>query len=286
MEKTIGKKVMEIIKKKYLNTPGFRGRNELFYSSDHRLFLNILSIISLAFVLISYSVHVFFDSEFIARLTLEDGFFETSGAILFLFASLIFFFTYYSTRSTHSQFPRLIKGNIIFLLLSIIFLFGFLEEISWGQRYLNIETPEMLKKINLQQEINIHNLKIFHRLNENGHKSGWDLMLNIDRLFSVFWFSCCIVLPLLCAFNNPFKNIINKLNIPILPLFFGLVFFINYITSKLILINQITPIRTVIEIKEFNCALLFFIVSIWFFKNHLGFKKIQRRKNNASVLGN
>ena len=42
-------------------------------------------------------------------------------------------------------------------LLSIAWLIFALEEISWGQRVFNIESPSFFKEYNYQQETNIHN---------------------------------------------------------------------------------------------------------------------------------
>jgi hypothetical protein len=36
-----------------------------------------------------------------------------------------------------------------------------MEEISWGQRLLGIETPEYLMEINIQKELSFHNIKQF-----------------------------------------------------------------------------------------------------------------------------
>lgn len=48
----------------------------------------------------------------------------------------------------------------VFLLL-LILVIG--EEISWGQRIFDIQTPDFIKNINKQHEINIHNLKPLQR---------------------------------------------------------------------------------------------------------------------------
>lgn len=42
--------------------------------------------------------------------------------------------------------------------------FTTLEEISWGQRILGFETPELLRKGNVQGEFNLHNLPWFHEV--------------------------------------------------------------------------------------------------------------------------
>jgi hypothetical protein len=38
-----------------------------------------------------------------------------------------------------------------------------MEEINWGQRIFNIATPEILRSVNVQQEINLHNLDGLHQ---------------------------------------------------------------------------------------------------------------------------
>ena len=122
----------------------------------------------------------------------------------------------------------------------------------------------------MQGEINIHNLQIFHGLNEDGDKkSGWKLLLNIDRLFSIFWFTCCFLVPLLYKINSQLKKILDQINFPIIPLSIGSFFLLNYFFARIlnfyydnILIQPLT------EVKESNFAFLFFIVALWFFKNY------------------
>lgn len=47
---------------------------------------------------------------------------------------------------------------IAFSLLAILFFFIAFEEISWGQRILNIETPDSIASNNAQGELTVHNL--------------------------------------------------------------------------------------------------------------------------------
>ena len=78
----------------------------------------------------------------------EDKLFESITALLFFASSIILF------NTAAGMGKR--KCSVIILGLAIL-LFG-LEEISWGQRLFGMETPEVLKKINHQKEINIHNI--------------------------------------------------------------------------------------------------------------------------------
>jgi hypothetical protein len=55
---------------------------------------------------------------------------------------------------------RLILHGVLYGALSIGLLFVAIEEISWGQRILNIATPAYLEQHNTQKEISLHNLHI------------------------------------------------------------------------------------------------------------------------------
>lgn len=90
----------------------------------------------------------------------EDGIFETMTAIFLFLASLAFF---YSGRIS-------IKKKLDLKTVSAQFFLGFfclffcMEEISWGQRILDISSPQWAQKFNSQDETNAHNIcnEIFH----------------------------------------------------------------------------------------------------------------------------
>ena len=50
------------------------------------------------------------------------------------------------------------RQRLFFLLLAAALFYVVMEEISWGQRIIGFETPELLMQHNLQHEANIHNL--------------------------------------------------------------------------------------------------------------------------------
>ncbi len=52
------------------------------------------------------------------------------------------------------------NGFIVFFVLTLLLAF---EEISWGQRFFDIPTPDFIKQINVQNEITLHNLGYFQR---------------------------------------------------------------------------------------------------------------------------
>jgi hypothetical protein len=224
----------------------------------------ILSMASLIWLFLTYSIFLFISNpEKIKYLAQEDGFFETAGALFFLVSSILFLILFFKNRETKKI---ICLNNVYFLLLGCAFLFAFLEEISWGQRIFNLATPESLQKINMQNEINIHNIDLFHGKTLDGErKSALGLLLNFDRIFSIFWFLYCCSLPALYRYNNKMKKVIAKFSLPMVPLIFGCFFILNYLLSKIIeSIIGLDLHHALVEIKECNFAFLFFAISVFF----------------------
>jgi len=73
------------------------------------------------------------------------------------YATAIVFFISFIFSLAIAKFFKKRKILGLFFILAGLFLFIALEEISWGQRIFNIETPDLFSK-NYQGEINIHNL--------------------------------------------------------------------------------------------------------------------------------
>jgi hypothetical protein len=111
-------------------------------------------IIKVAFpiiLIIFYYMWIEYHHVFI-NLTKEDSVVECAQFFLFLisgYVALKIFFKIKKNKKLHST---------LFLLLSISLFFVAFEEISWGQRIFNLETPKTLQELNVQKETNIHNI--------------------------------------------------------------------------------------------------------------------------------
>jgi hypothetical protein len=223
---------------------------------------------ALVWLVIFYSLGFVFDAEQIRRLSREDGVVEYIGAALFFLASVLYFLLYKNSR-LHSKLEWLpVKGNVFYFLLAVAFLFVGMEEISWGQRIIGFETPGAIREMNAQSEFNLHNLDIFHGNTDSGErKSFLSLLLNMDRLFSMFWFSYCFLVPLIYRFSSSGRAFLKQLMMPIVPMSLGLVFVVNYAANKAI--ELVVPIQlhhSITEIKESNIAMLFFVLAVWFMR--------------------
>jgi hypothetical protein len=105
--------------------------------------------------------------------------------------------------------PRFARFSL--LILAALLAFGAGEEVSWGQRIIGIETPELLKQTNYQQELNLHNMNAFTGL------------LDADKLFLVFWVVLGVLVPI--AAIVPHLRSLFRRFLPVLPVAvaFGLV---------------------------------------------------------------
>lgn len=231
-------------------------------------------------LLLCYGIFLFVLNESQAfALTREDSLYEVVSAILFLLTAIVFLATFIKNKK-RSLLAN--KGNLIFLLLGLLFLFGFCEEISWGQRIFSVATPEVLQDANRQGEINLHNLGIFHARHADGtRKSGLALLLSAERLFSLFWLTFCVLVPLLFKVHQPTQRALKALKAPIVPLSLGTLFALNYVASKLISPQLILRLQDpLIEVKECGFAFLFLVVALWFM-THYNLQAPQRQSIQA-----
>ncbi|MDY7011251.1 MAG: hypothetical protein SVV80_10945 [Planctomycetota bacterium] len=81
------------------------------------------------------------------------------------------------------QLPRGVGWVMLFFALGALYFAG--EEASWGQHWIGYETPEALKKINTQDEFNVHNVH--------------NIFNNIPRQLMFVGTIGCIVIPLWLA---------------------------------------------------------------------------------------
>jgi hypothetical protein len=90
-----------------------------------------------------------------SELTKEDKFIEIASAMILLASCLTTLVCW--IKCQYSLYvPKITKAALIFL--AITFFLIAMEEISWFQRIINFQTPELLSKANEQNEFNLHNL--------------------------------------------------------------------------------------------------------------------------------
>jgi hypothetical protein len=84
----------------------------------------------------------------------EDGVFEWVSFVFFALTGI--FSLMLASRLRKLKHPW---QALLFLLFGLAMLFAAGEEITWGQRIFNWETPEAVQEINNQDETNLHNIE-------------------------------------------------------------------------------------------------------------------------------
>ena len=218
-------------------------------------------------VLIYFPCYV--SNDLLVELTKEDGFYEYGGAILFLLTSIAFFVLVAKPSLYQNKASKPYPQRKFFLFFAILFFFAFGEEISWGQRILNFATPESLKKLNMQEEFNLHNIDVFHGITADGkEKTGFSALLTMHKMFYLACLLYLLVLPILYK-KDKIESFIDKLGAPVPSIFFGLVFIVNWIYSRMLAANNTLDNHGIVEIKEAVIALILFTIplSIFYFKS-------------------
>lgn len=226
--------------------------------------------VPLAFLLIlilSYLMLLFLDEPTIASLAAEDGVIEWAGALGFLATALLFLVKFWKDKPGNDLVLFKTKKNLFYLLFGMLFLFGFGEEISWGQRVLALETPQALQTINTQGEINIHNLRIFHGVNAEGERKSFvGLLLNADRLFSLFWLTFYVLIPVLYALSPMATRWLKRINLPVVSAWVSPFFVANYLLSVILGVYvRPTLSHEIVEAKEANFGLFLMLSTIYLF---------------------
>ena len=194
---------------------------------------------------------------------MEDGILESLTALGFLITSVCFVLAFFrGGQAENRPFHPLLKC-LSYLALALIFFLGAGEEISWGQRIFNFETPESWRGVNVQEETNLHNLEIFH--------NDTIEYFNSDRLFAVFWGTLMVGIPVLALLSPKIKGWLQQL-VPIFPWSLGLLFIFNYLMAK-VAKNYFLATgafqgsrgldQSVVEVKEAVYGLLFMVVGLY-----------------------
>ena len=209
------------------------------------------TLLSFSVIIASYLMYLFLNEDTILELGKEDCLFEYLTALSFLVTSVLFFIIY------------LRRKRIVHLLFALVFFFGMGEEVSWGQRIFNYKSPGYFKENNLQDEFNLHNLKIFDSQKGGGqYKSGLSRFFAMNFLYKLFWLMYGVILPVICLLLPIVKRITDRIDLPVPPFILGAAFLFNWIAAKAIFTAVILD-RTShyyyagIEISEFCSAFVF-----------------------------
>lgn len=188
----------------------------------------------------------------------EDAFGENMTSVFYFLAGLMLIVA--AVKSLRQGGGGVLKQTLP-VLLGLFFIFVAGEEISWGQRILGFETPEAVMAENLQGETTLHNLKPFHidsaLLNQHTALNFIALMLGV-------------VFPLMAALLGWFRQLVARLNFPVLQTSV-MVWFVTGLAHGQV-ISKMNPHWANPEVKEL-------IFSIGFFLFGLGYLQATKKKS-------
>ena len=110
--------------------------------------ISAVGLITAAFYLVYGAA--FLSEDVLGAVNNEDGVLETMSVVFLFVASLLAFRIGLQAKRSNYR--------IMHFFLSFLFIVMCGEEISWGQRLLEFDTPETLQKFNVQNEFNFHNM--------------------------------------------------------------------------------------------------------------------------------
>jgi hypothetical protein len=175
----------------------------------------------------------------------EDGLVEwLTFVVLVIMSAFSFVMSYDFGRSGPAR-----GAKRVWLLLGFLFLFGAMEEISWGQRVLGIESPQWFLRHNKQGETNLHNL-IIYGVSVN--------KLIFGKILSILIGIYLLAVPVLYRINGSFRNFINGWGIPVAQ---------NYQILFCVLVIILVQIHLglagkVAELRELCIAYLFLLILV------------------------
>lgn len=126
-------------------------KNKNYGSRVIKIIIFSLPIAALIFFII---IKIYF-SNFYISIIREDSVLENLQIILLLVCSILSILIskkYFKNKKYFLGF--------LYVVVFIFFVFWSFEEISWGQRIFEIETPKFMVDYNIQNEITIHNLRL------------------------------------------------------------------------------------------------------------------------------
>ncbi len=168
------------------------------------------------------------------------------------------------------------------ILAGFMFLFGAGEEISWGQRIFNIETPEFFKKHNAQKEMNLHNLVISSSMWTGKEKKILSEPppvkkkgIKINKLIFGLFLGLCIIfyfliLPFLYRKKKKIRDIVDSFALPMPKIIYIYAYLLLVILSKL-------AVKRGGELLEFGGCWIILLMMLYPYNTDIFSKKTNKK---------
>jgi hypothetical protein len=181
-------------------------------------------IASALFMAITY-IPLFMNPGIVEAFVNEDMIFESLTAIYFFITCLLLGIAFFRLPPPPGDKKYFVLKKISLITLAVLFFVAAGEEISWGQRIFNIETPESIKQVNVQEELTIHNLDFFQ---------GETATLDFSQLQTLFSLAFVFLLPLGALVIQRLLKFDLRAIVPIVPIQVGALALLNYVIQKIL----------------------------------------------------
>jgi len=141
-----------------------------------------------------YLITAFFSPRHYAGFFRDDGFNECLTVAAQLLSAGFFFAVFFRLKKLKA------KSAWLYLLLSLFCFWVAGEELSWGQRLINLQIPDFFMKYNDNQSLNIHNLYFF---------APWE-----DEITLIFYLAGGLFLPPVLCWASGLRSFFARHNLP------------------------------------------------------------------------
>lgn len=134
---------------------GLLHSSKTFWRSTWQYLFFLYTILSMIYLSFLYYSEI----ELFQKLNVEDGLVEYLTALMFFVSGLVGLALSRLLKQSKLEYIFNLKKIVIvgLTIISLGLIIVSFEEISWGQRIFNFQTPSALEQTNLQGEINFHN---------------------------------------------------------------------------------------------------------------------------------
>jgi len=211
------------------------GNYQTMMGARNRSFIVIVICIALGIIYIASGDLIFNDPQ-LKLINTEDGVIEYGSALFLTLSCIVSVILVFKWRGHKER-----------MIMHSVFAFGFFamagEEISWGQRIFDLDTLEVIKDLNIQNENTLHNL----------------LGYFADHLFIAVVFIYGTVMPYVAYINKFFHKFFDYIGIPIASLGLALGFLIITMMQSWTVYRIVEPLPhlRMPELRELYTAIAF-----------------------------
>ncbi|MFH1573118.1 MAG: hypothetical protein ABIG68_04000 [Acidobacteriota bacterium] len=152
----------------------------------------------------SFLAVLLFDKDLYLELVREGANTELLTALFYLFTGISFLVVACRRFRTGRS-----VGKVVLLVLLgawLVFIGG--EEESWGQWQFHYRVPDAVREVNLQKEVNLHNLSFLKR---------YPQLTDPHRILNLFILVSGILIPVAYKYNGRARALLNRLSFPVCP---------------------------------------------------------------------